>query len=312
MGILALCLLLPSIAMQRRHFHAAAGLGLLGQLWPSAHAATATAAAPAAPDTTFQHHCQTLEQQAQGRLGVHIIDSASGRSWGYRADERFMLLSSFKLLASALVLHRAETGQEQLTRRIAYPRSALVPWSPITELHADGPGLTLAQLCHATITTSDNTAGNLILDSFGGPAGLTAYVRQLGDTITRLDRTEPTLNEPTPEGLMDTTTPRAMAQTMQRLLLGDALAPNARQQLRDWLLANTTGGKRLKAGVPTTWQVGDKTGTSTTDANDVGLLMPPQRAPFIVTAYLAESKAVGPVKDACLAQVAQWVAKHLV
>lgn len=179
-------------------------------------------------------------------------------------------------------------------------------------MHADGPGLTLAQLCHATITTSDNTAGNLILDSFGGPAALTAYVRQLGDTITRLDRTEPTLNAPTPEGLMDTTTPRAMAQTMQHLLLGDALAPNARQQLRDWLLANTTGVKRLKAGVPTTWQVGDKTGTSTTDANDVGLLMPPQRAPFIVTAYLAESKAAGPVKDACLAQVAQWVAEHLV
>lgn len=116
--------------MQRRHFHAVAGLGLLGQLWPSAHADTAPGSAP---DHAFQHHCQTLEQQAQGRLGVTIIDSASGRSWGYRADERFMLLSSFKLLASALVLHRAETGQEQLTRRIAYPRSALVPWSPITE-----------------------------------------------------------------------------------------------------------------------------------------------------------------------------------
>lgn len=293
--------------MQRRHFHAAAGLGLLGQLWPSAHAAPT-----ALPENAFQHHCQALEQQAQGRLGVYIIDSDSNRSWGYRADERFMLLSSFKLLASALVLHRAETGQEQLTRRIAYPRSALVPWSPVTQLHADGPGLTLAQLCHATITTSDNTAGKLILESFGGPAALTTYARQLGDTATRLDRTEPTLNEPTPEGLMDTTTPRAMAQTLQRLLLGDALPPNARQQLRDWLLANTTGGKRLKAGVPTTWQVGDKTGTNATDANDIGLLMPPQRAPFIVTAYLADSQASGPVKDACLAQVAQWVAGQLV
>lgn len=194
---------------------------------------------------------------------------------------------------------------------MAYPRSALIPWSPITEKHADGPGLTLGELCAATITTSDNTAGNLILESYGGPAALTAYARQLGDAVTRLDRNEPTLNRPSSDGLLDTTSPRAMAQTMHKLLVGGALSTASRQQLRQWLLANTTGGKRLKAGVPASWQVGDKTGTNATDANDIGFLIPPQGAPWIVTAYLAGSSAEGAVKDACLADVAAWVAQQV-
>ena len=48
--------------------------------------------------------------------------------------------------------------------------------------------MTLAELCEAAITLSDNTAGNLLLASFGGPAGLTAFARALGDEMTRLDR----------------------------------------------------------------------------------------------------------------------------
>lgn len=260
---------------------------------------------------SLQAHCQALEAKAQGRLGVSIVDTATGQQWGWREDERFMMLSSFKLLASALVLHRVDQGQESLQRRMAYPRSALIPWSPITEKHADGPGLTLGELCAATITTSDNTAGNLILESYGGPAALTAYARQLGDAVTRLDRNEPTLNRPSSDGLLDTTSPCAMAQTMHKLLVGGALSTASRQQLRQWLLANTTGGKRLKAGVPASWQVGDKTGTNATDANDIGFLIPPQGAPWIVTAYLAGSSAEGAVKDACLADVAAWVAQQV-
>lgn len=260
---------------------------------------------------SLQAHCQALEAKAQGRLGVSIVDTATGQQWGWREDERFMMLSSFKLLASALVLHRVDQGQESLQRRMAYPHRALIPWSPITEKHADGPGLTLGELCAATITTSDNTAGNLILESYGGPAALTAYARQLGDAVTRLDRNEPTLNRPSSDGLLDTASPHAMAQTMHKLLVGEALSTASRQQLRQWLLANTTGGKRLKAGVPASWQVGDKTGTNATDANDIGFLIPPQGAPWIVTAYLAGSSAEGAVKDACLADVAAWVAQQV-
>lgn len=263
------------------------------------------------PHQSFAHALQALETRAQGRLGVHVVDTANGRDYGYRSDERFMMLSSFKLLASALVLDRVDRGEESLARRIRFRKQDLVAWSPVTQAHADGDGLSLAQLCEATITTSDNTAANLILASYGGPKALTAYARQLGDAVTRLDRTEPTLNVRNGTEPLDTTSPRAMAQTLQTLLIGPALTPASRQQLRQWLLANTTGEKRLKAGLPAGWTIGDKTGTNKTDTNDIGILLPPQGAPLLVTAYLAESAASNEVREATLADVARLVAHTL-
>ncbi len=174
---------------------------------------------------------QTLEAEARGRLGVHILDTADGATYGYRADERFQSLSSFKMLASALVLHRVDRGLESLDRRIPITPADIITWSPVTERHVGGPGMSLAALCEATITTSDNAAANLILDSYGGPAALTAYLRTLGDSVTRIDRREPELNVKHPDEPMDTTTPRAMVMNLQRLVLGDALS-NASRTIR--------------------------------------------------------------------------------
>eukprot|EP01036_Dinobryon_divergens_P041279 gene41279-54700_t len=190
--------------IQRRHFTLTTSLALATS--PFALFPTRGNAAP-----SLQAALQELEATAQGRLGVHILDTATGQSHGHRADERFMMLSSFKLLASALVLARVDRGQESLERRITYARADLVTYSPVTERFADtAEGMSLAGLCEATVTTSDNTAANLILASFGGPAALTRFVRTLGDELTRLDRSEPTLNAGTAADLLDTTTPRAM------------------------------------------------------------------------------------------------------
>lgn len=290
--------------IDRRTFFLTPGAGLVGGLvgLPIRNAW--------ADPTVLQDGLREIETTARGRLGVHIIDTATGREHGWRSDERFLMLSSFKLLASAFVLARADRGEDSLERRIRYRQQDLVSWSPVTEKHVGGDGLSLAQLCEATVTTSDNTAANLILKSYGGPQALTAFARRLGDTVTRHDRYEPELNvrarssEP-----LDTTTPRAMAHTVHKLLLGDALAPASRERLLQWLLANTTGGKRLRAGVPAGWRVGEKTGTAGDDANDIGIAFPPQRPPLIVTAYLAESTTDGATRDAALASVGRLLAR---
>lgn len=284
----------------RRAFCLASGTALLGLTHGNTWADT-----PALQDAL-----RDIETTARGRLGVHLIDTATGREHGWRPDERFLMLSSFKLLASALVLDRADRGEESLERRIRYRRQDLVSWSPVTERHVGGEGLSLAQLCEATITTSDNTAANLILASYGGPAALTAFARRLGDRVTRLDRTEPELNRRAASGEpLDTTTPRAMAHTLRALLVGDALAPASRARLLQWLLANTTGGKRLRAGLPADWRIGEKTGTAGDDANDIGIAFPPQRAPVIVTAYLGESVTDGATREAALASVGRLLAR---
>ena len=260
---------------------------------------------------TVERQLAALDRASRGRLGVAILDTATGARFGHRADERFLLCSTFKLLASALVLQRVDHGQESLDRRIAYDATALVSWSPIAEKHV-GAGMTLRDLCHAAITVSDNAAANLILASYGGPSALSAFMRTLGDDITRLDRTEPALNRHDHAGdLRDTTSPRAMLHSLHRLVLGDALAPASRTQLQQWLLANTTGERRLKAGLPDGWKIGDKTGSignadGRGTANDVAIVWPPEgRPPLLVAAYLMDSAAPGESRDATLANVAR-------
>ena len=277
---------------------------LLAGAYAAALAPLGHAFAKAASVTDMHERLQALEHRHGGRLGVSILDTASGKRIGHRPDERFPMCSTFKFLAAAQVLARVDRGEETLERRIVFAKKDLVAYSPMTEKHLGAPGMNLAELCHAAITLSDNTAGNLLLDSFGGPAGLTAFARSLGDTVTRLDRRETELNEAIPGDPRDTTTPAAMLDNLRRLLLGDLLSPASRGQLADWLSANTTGGSRLRAGLPKDWRVGDKTGTSGNGAsNDIAIAWPPKRAPLLVTAYYAESSVPQETRNAVLAEV---------
>lgn len=244
-----------------------------------------------------------LERRHGGRLGVAVLDTGSGRRLLHRADERFLMCSTGKLLAVAAVLARVDRGEERLDRRIIFRREEVLDWAPITRLRAGSPGMTVAELCHAAITVSDNTAMNLLLASLGGPAALTGFARGLRDPLTRFDRIEPTLNLPGPQGMEDTTTPMAMLDDLRRVLLGDVLAPASREQLLDWLRHNTTGTTQLRAGLPAGWTAGDKTGASQTQNNDVAIAWPPGRAPVLITAYYEGPVGATEVRKGVLAQV---------
>lgn len=244
-----------------------------------------------------------LDRKHGGRLGVAVLDSGSGRIVAHRGEERFAMCSTFKFVAAAFALARVDRGEEELERRVSYGKADLITYSPVTEKHVER-GLTVAELCDAAVTLSDNTAGNLLLDSFGGPKGLTDYMRSLGDEASRLDRREPELNEARTGDPRDTTTPVAMAGVLRQTVLGGALSPASRQQLTGWLVANKTGDKRLRAGVPKGWRIGEKTGTGNNNAtNDIGVIWPPGRAPLVVTAYYTESRASLPEREAVLAEV---------
>lgn len=287
----------------RRSLLAAAGMLLLPGCASRAGDVTTAAA---------RSSLAALERRESGRLGVAILDTASGRRVSHRGGERFAMCSTFKVLASAAILARVDTGRERLDRRVVVARDALVPWSPVTEHRVGPPGMTLAELCHASVTVSDNTAANLQLEAIGGPAGLTAWLRDIGDSVTRLDRNEPALNEARPGDPRDTTTPDAMLDTLRALLVGQVLAPVSRGQLADWMVATTTGDRRLRAGLPPGWRVGDKTGTGTS-ANpvtaDVAVAWPaPAVPPLLVVAYLDGYADPATGRDAAMAAVGRIAA----
>ncbi|CAM3599109.1 class A beta-lactamase [Paracidovorax anthurii] len=298
--------------VQRRIFLAAAAVGAGAGWWPTGHAEDQKTMGPASE--SLEQALGRIESAVGGRLGVAVLDTQTGRQAAHRGDERFPLCSTFKLLLAAQVLHRVDQGQERLDRRVTYRRADLVEYSPATASHADAGGMTVGQLCEAAVTLSDNTAANLLLASQGGPLALTAWLRTLGDGHTRLDRGEPELNDVPPGEVRDTTTPWAMVRTVQAIALGPALTEAGREQVRAWLVGNRTGDKRLRAGMPAGWRIGEKTGTGPRGtSNDAGLFWPPGRGPVMVSCYLTGSPASAERRDAAIAEVgalaARWVLK---
>lgn len=253
-----------------------------------------------------------IEKRDRERIGVVALDTASGQRIEHRAGERFAMCSTFKLLAAAAVLKRVDAGEDKLDRFISYSEKDLQTHAPVTKAHVKEGGMKLGELCVAALQESDNTAANLLLISLGGPAGLTKFVRTLGDQTTRSDRMEPALNEFVASDERDTTTPSAMCRDLQTLFLGDVFSVASRQQLEEWLVGNQTRSAMIRSGVPKDWQVGDKTGRGDNGAtNDIGILRPPGHAPIFLAIYTDGSKAPMERRAAAIAEVTKLVTEAI-
>ena len=260
----------------------------------------------------FANRIRLIEERTGARIGVAALDTGSGKRLDYRSEERFPMCSTFKFLAAAAVLKRVDEGKEKLDRFVSYGSKDILEYAPVTKAHLKDGGMTLGALCTAAIAQSDNTAGNLLLDTIGGPVGLTKFVRSIGDDMTRLDRKEPELNSAIPGDERDTTTSAAMCGDLQRLLLGNVLSESSQRQLEDWLQHNETGALMIRAGVPKTWTVGDKTGRCANGAtNDIAIIRPSGRAPILVAVYSIGSTSSPDDRAATLAEAARAVVEFL-
>ncbi len=251
-----------------------------------------------------------LERRHGGRLGVFAFDTGTGRQLAHRADERFLMCSMFKLPLAAAVLARVDAGQMHLADRIRYSAKDVIGHAPVTKAHLGQGFLSVEELCAAAVTMSDNGAANLLLAAVGGPQALTRFARTQGDSVTRFDRTELSCNDPA--GDLDTTTPRAFVGLLRTVLLGDALKPESRKRLGDWMIVCETGKDRLRATFPRDWRAGDKTGTGDTEINDAAIAWPPSRKPVFVCALYNAPRPTVETGEAVLREAGelavQWLA----
>jgi beta-lactamase class A len=255
----------------------------------------------------FRGRIEQLEKINGGRIGATLLDTATGSSASHRQHERFPMCSTFKFLLAAAVLQRVDHHEERLERSVAVPAKPLLSHSPLTEPHA-GATMSIEALCHAVVTQSDNTAANLLLGTCGGPAGITAFSRSIGDGDTRLDRTELALNEALANDPRDTTTPAAMASDLKVVLLDSVLSSASKNQLTAWMQASATGLDRLRANLPSGWRAADKTGSNDQHtSNDIAIFWPPARAPVIVTAYITQCLGPETKRAEILRQIGQLV-----
>jgi beta-lactamase class A len=252
-----------------------------------------------------------VESQYGLRLGVYAVNVHTGQTMSYRADERFAMMSTFKTYAAAALLHEHPLSTGYFDKVITYTEADLVMNSPVTSQNV-ATGMTVAQLCEATITVSDNTAVNLMLRELGGPGAITEFAREIKDTQTRLDRWEPDMSEAAPGDIRDTTTPAAMGEGYRSLVLGDALPEPEKQQLTAWLLANKTGDERIRAGLPADWKTADKTGSGGYgSANDVAVTWTPDGTPLVMAIMTTKEVADADYESPPIAAAAKVVAEAL-
>lgn len=253
-----------------------------------------------------------VEHQLEARLGMQALDTESGQTWSYHADQRFPMCSTFKVIASAAFLAKVDRGEDSLSRKVVINESDLVSYSPMTITRLGDSGMSMSEICEAALTLSDNTAGNIILESIGGPSGVTQFARDIGDETFRLDRWETELNEAAIGDLRDTTSPAAMTETLQKMLFGNVLSEASKSLLQSWLIDNKTGDAKLRAGLPPAWTVGDKTGGGNNGTMaDVAFILVPNRKPIIVSIYMTETTASFDDRNAGIADIARALKQAL-
>ncbi|WP_407690531.1 class A beta-lactamase [Saccharopolyspora rhizosphaerae] len=279
---------------------------------PVAACAPRTQAAAPAPALGPDPELVELERRYDARLGLFARNTATGRTLSHRADERVALCSTFKVYASAALLRAHGLAGGYFERVIRYDAGQLVEYSPITEGRV-GTGMTVGELCAAALQHSDNTAANLLLRELGGPQAITEFARSIGDPATRLDRWEVELNTAIPGDERDTSSPRALADGLQRLLLGDALGAAERDRLTAWMLGNTTGDARIRAGVPRGWRTADKTGGGSAYgvANDIAVTWTETGTPIVLSLLTSRPREDDTANNALLADATRLVVSRI-
>lgn len=274
-------------------------------------AASPALAADAPPELEF------YERESGGRIGLYAENLATGAKLTWRADERFVMCSTFKASLAACVLARVDRGEEKLAAMIPYGKTDLLEYAPVAKQNLSAGAMSVAYMCKAIVELSDNTCANLLLARIGGPAALTAFWRSIGDTTSRLDHNEPELNRSPPGDPHDTTTPVAMAGNLKRLVTGEALSSASRAQLTEWMAGCKTGANRLRGGLPAGWKIGDKTGNNGKDASgDIAVARPkPDNkpdAPILIAAYTQGGAPNAAQIEAVFARIGRMVADRLV
>ncbi|MHA8113909.1 class A beta-lactamase [Kosakonia cowanii] len=283
------------------HLPAKSFLALLLLGASAANAATIDAA-------TLTAIARLQEEKLHARIGIAVIDTASGKSVSYRGDERFPLNSTHKALLCGALLSKVDRGEFALSDTTQFSKETLVDYSPVTSKFVEPKSMSWQQVCSAAIEYSDNTAANLVAQKLGGPQKVTAWFAGLGDNVTRLDRKEPELNSAVPGDLQDTTTPLAVSRTLEKLTLGDALKPESRAQLVQWMKDDKVADALLRASLPSGWKIGDKTGAGAHGSRSIiSVVWPKKGQPIIVSVYITQTEATLAQSNDAIARIGKSI-----
>jgi beta-lactamase class A len=247
-----------------------------------------------------------LEKTFDGKIGVYAIDTNTNQTISHRSDERFPTQSTYKFIGAAALLKASAEHKVSLNKVIHYTKNDLISWQPVTPLHLN-TGMSLEALAEATVTYSDTPAMNIITKSMGGPTFVSDFAHSIGNASFNITHYEGNLNS-NPADNSDTSTPKDMAMSLKKILLGSVLPLRLKNELLTWMRNCTTGYQRIRAGTTNGFAVADKTGSGDYGvANDIGILWSPTCKPIVLSIYTIQNKADATRRDDILAQATKIV-----
>lgn len=250
-----------------------------------------------------------IEKRYNCRAGAAVLNTQTETLWSFNGSLRFPMMSTFKTLACANLLYNADSGKKDLNSKVAIEKNSIVEWSPVTEKKA-GMEFTLEEACSAAMIMSDNTAANIVLENTGGPEALTFFMRSIGDQYTRLDRTEPELNEAAQGDIRDTTTPEQMVKTLNMLLFGNILSDESKRKLKDWMIKNKVADSLLRSVLPPGWYIADRSGSGGNGSRGItAVVWSDSRPPLIISIYITRSDGSFEERSKAVAEIGNEIFK---
>ncbi|MBC1401350.1 class A beta-lactamase [Listeria booriae] len=260
--------------------------------------------------TQAKEALKQLEKKYGSELGVYAVNPKNSQTLQYNAQERFAFVSTYKAIASGVLLKNLT--EQQLEKCVFFKKEDLVDYSPVTEKHVES-GMTIKEIIHAAVAYSDNTAGNLLFNALNGPKGFQDELRKIKDETTNSDRYETELNTAIPGDPRDTSTPEAFAKNLAFLTKQGNLQPKQLDYFKQTLIENTTGDKLIRAGVPKGYIVGDKTGAGSYGTrNDIAVIYSDDqdKEPLVWVIFSKKDKEDAEYDDQLIADAAKVLSQY--
>lgn len=283
------------------------------------------ALAPGKPLGELRTAIERMTRSINATWGIHLKCLETGEEIGINADAVMDTMSVIKIPLMIEVFEQAKAGRLRLDDRHTITAADKLPGTGTLQWMDPGAVMTVKDLVTYMIVVSDNTATNILYRLVGGPAAVTARMRQYGLTATTVERDAATWFAALMAAIKQdgngedfyrradtpfaTSTPREMSVLLERLVRGELVDAESSARMMG-ILRGQQSRTRLPRYRPDFWTIPHKTGDAPPYiANDVGVLSMPGRT-VVISVFAAKHFGDYAMLEDAIGRIAERVVAH--
>jgi beta-lactamase class A len=275
--------------------------------------------APERVDTVLQTELAKIAEDAKGKVGVAAVYLETGEAAYLDRQGHYPMQSVYKLPIAMAVLKMVGDGKLTIDQQVSIRPEDFVRQgfhSPIRNANPQGTVLPLSEVLRFSVSESDGTASDVLLDLAGGPQAVMTYLNGIGITELIVADSEKSISKDWETQYRNWSTPEASVKLLRALYERRAgLSEQTTNVLINLMTETETGDRRIKRGLPEGATVAHKTGTGGTEkgitgaTNDIGIITLPDGRHILLAVYVSDSPGSTAVREKVIADIARAVIK---